>query len=416
MDRSIELEVKRSKKRKLVLIITTVIIIFSFLLYLLRGSLATSVKAGNITIGTIDVGPIENTIYASGEILPEFEEVISSPIDASIQKVIIEPGTNVETSQPILLLDKSLAETEYKKQLFQLQEKDNDIQKLKLELGKTFYDIQSSNNIKQLNINNLDASLQDAKRLYKAGGATKEDVAHAELNLKVANLEKKQLENELRNKQQTMQLQIKQSEIAYSIQKNDVQSLARKLELANVIAKRQGVITWVNKNIGAVVKQGEVLAKIADLGSFKISGTISDSYLDRLKIGMPVIMKVNDSSFRGVIAAISPSVQNSMISFTVQLAEKSNKLFRPNMKIDLALVTSVKNNVLRAPNGPAFKGGAIQDIFVVTGLGKAERRTVRTGISNLEFVEVDNSLSKGDKIIISDMGEYKNVKEVTIKN
>lgn len=414
MDKFIEKEVRTQKKKKLIIFSALLIIVLVAIIFFLRNSLNTNISNNQITIGVVDQGPIENTISATGEIIPEFEQVISSPIDASIQKVILDQGASVQPLQPILLLDKSATEAELAKQKFQLESKRNDIAKLRLELSKTFYDVQSNNDIKQLNINSLTASLEDEKRLYKAGGATKEDVSHAELNLKVANLEKKQLENAIKNKQQTMQLEIKEAEIAASIQENDLASLQKKLQLANIVATRPGVITWVNKNIGATVRQGEQLVKVADLASFKITGSVSDSYVDKIKNGMSVIAKVNDSLFRGKIISISPSVQNASISFNVQLNDRNNKLYRPNMKIDLYLVTDIKPNVLRAPNGPAFKGGVSQDVFVIDNNGKAKRRTVQTGASNFDYVEILSNLSKGDRIITSDMSEYKNVNEIQI--
>ena len=414
MDKFIEKEVRVQKKKKIIIFSILFVCIISIIIFFLRTSLNTNISTSQLTIGRVDQGQIENTITATGEIIPEFEQVISSPIDASIQKVILDQGAAVQPMQPILLSDKSATETEFAKQKFQLESKRNDIAKLKLELGKTFYDVQSNNDIKQLNINSLTASLEDEKRLFKAGGATKEDVSHAELNLKVANLEKKQLENAIKNKQQTMQLEIKEAEIAASIQENDLSALQKKLALANIVATRPGVITWVNKNIGATVRQGEQLAKVADLASFKITGSVSDSYIDKIKQGMAVIAKVNDSLFRGQIVSISPSVQNASITFNVQLNDRNNKLFRPNMKIDLFLVTDIKKNVIRAPNGPAFKGGVSQDIFVLDNNGKAKRRTVQTGLSNFDYVEIISNLSIGERIITSDMSEYKNVNEIQI--
>ena len=46
------------------------------------------------------------------------------------------------------------------------------------------------------------------------------------------------------------------------------------------------MVTWVNKNIGATIRDGEALAKIADLSSFKVQGSISDTYLDQVRPGM----------------------------------------------------------------------------------------------------------------------------------
>ncbi len=212
-----------------------------------------------------------------------------------------------------------------------------------------------------------------------------------------------------------MQIEIKEAEIALAIQQNDQSELQRKLNLANIIATRGGVVTWINKNIGATVREGESLARIADLSSFKVNGSISDNYMDQLRNGMPVIVRINEQQMKGHVANVYPSVQNSIVTFDVQLEERNNKQLRPNMKVDVFLVTDLHNNVMRVANGPAFKGADAQDIFVING-GKAEKRKVHIGLTNFDFVEIKDGIKPGDVVITSDMSEFKNSTELTIKN
>jgi HlyD family secretion protein len=415
MDKEITLEVSSQKRKKGALIAIISITVLVLLIVVLRGFIKSSVKRSEITMATVEVGNIENTLNATGEVLPEFEEIITSPINASIKSALMDAGNKVQPGQSILTLDKSATQTEFDKLNFTLESKRNEISKLKLDLGKSFYDIQSNNDIKKLRISNLADAVENAKRLFKAGGGTREGIEQAELNLKVAQLEKKQLENEIRNKQQTMQIEMKEAQIAADIQVNDINALQRKLNLANVVATRAGVITYVNKNIGANVHEGETLARIADLGSFKVSGSISDNSMDQLHSGIPVIIRINDNQLRGHVTNVSPSIQNSIISFDIQLDDRANKLLRPNMKVDVFLVTATHNKIMRVANGPAFKGPAVQDIFVVNN-GKAERRTVHIGLTNFDYVEIQDGVKPGDVVITTDMSEYKNSKEVTITN
>ena len=415
MDKVIEEEVKTKKKKRAFSFILISVVILVAAIWLVRTSFASSLKKSNITTAVVERGDIENTISATGEILPEFEEIITSPINASIQNVVMDAGNKVQAGQSILTLDKSAAQTEYDKEKFELESKRNDIAKLKLDLNKSFYDIKSNNDIKQLRISSLEADVENAKRLYKAGGGTKEDVDKAELDLKVANLEKQQLENEIKSKQQTMQLEIREAEIAADVEKNNLDELQRKLNATNIVATRAGVVTWVNKNIGASVSDGESIARIADLSSFKITGSISDNYLDQLHNGMIAIIRINDEQIRGTVSNIYPSVQNGIVSFDVRLDEQNNKMLRPNMKVDVYLVTDSHSNVLRVANGPAFKGSSVQDIFILSN-GKAEKRTVHIGMSNFDYVELKDNVKPGDVVITSDMSDYKNSKEVTIKN
>lgn len=415
MDKEITQEVTTQRRKKTLIIVIITIAIFITLIWIVRSTFKSSIKRSEITTAKVETGNIENTINATGEVLPEFEEILTSPINASIKNVTMDAGNKVNAGQSILTLDKSATQTDYDKMKFQLESKQNEIQKLRLDLNKSFYDIQSNNDIKKLRIDNLADAVENAKRLFKAGGGTREGIEQAELNLKVAQLEKKQLENEVKNKQQTMQIEIKEAQIAADILSSDLKALQRKLDLANIVATRAGVITYVNKNIGANVREGESLARIADLGSFKIQGSISDNSLDQLHEGLPVIVLVNETQLRGHVVNVSPSIQNSIISFDIQLDERNNKLLRPNMKVDVYLITATHNHVMRVANGAAFKGPEIQDIFVVNN-GKAEKRTVHIGLTNFDYVEIKEGVKPGDEIITSDMTAYKNSKEITINN
>lgn len=413
MDKEITQEVTSRKRRKAILVTAVGIVFFLGAIWLLRSFFKSSIRKTEITTATVEVGDIENTINASGEVIPEFEEIVTSPINASIKDAAIDAGNKVNAGQSILTLDKSATQTAFEKQKFQLESKRNEISKLKLDLDKSFYDIQSNNDIKQLKIGSLTDAVENAKRLYKAGGGTRESIEQAELNLKVAQLEKKQLENEIKSKQQTMRIEIQEAVIAAAIQQNDLDELQRKLNLANVVATRAGVVTYVNKNIGANIREGEMIARIADLNSFKVTGSISDNYLEQLHNNMPAIIRINDTQLRGRVTNVYPSVQNSIITFDIQLEERNNKQLRPNMKVDVFVVTATHSKVMRVANGAAFKGTSPQDIFVLNN-GKAERRNIHTGLSNFDYIELIDGLKPGDVVITSDMSDYKNSKELTI--
>jgi HlyD family secretion protein len=415
MDTNLSKEVQARRRRKPILILISFILVFLIALWYVRASLSSSIKKTAITTAVVEKGNIENTINATGEILPEFEETLTSPINASIQKVLLDAGSKINAGQSVLTLDKSASQIQLEKLKFQLESKRNDIQKLKLELDKSFYDIKSNNEIKQLRINSLKADVENANRLFKAGGGTRESIEQAELNLQVAKLEKQQLENEIISKQQTMRVEMKEAEIAAAIQENEQRDLERKLKLAEIVASRSGVVTWINKNIGMAIKEGEPLARIADLASFKVVGNLSDNYIDELHMGMAAIIRINDKEIRGRVQNIYPSVQNNIVSFEIHLEEQNAIMFRPNLKVDVYLVTAMHHNVMRVANGPAFKGASSQDIFVLEK-GKAVRRPVHIGMANFDYVEIMDNVQPGDIIITSDMNQYKNANEILITN
>lgn len=414
MDTALPKNVIAAKRNKNIAIIVLVVVAIIGAIYFMRSGLKSSIELSEIRTAVVEMGSIENTLNASGEVIPEFEEVISSPINASIKEVMQDAGSMVKAGDVILSLNKEATQVEYERLKFQLESKRNAIKKLKLDLAKAAFDTRSANDIKQLNISSLESAVEDAKRLYKAGGGTRESIEQAELALKVANLEKRRLENEINNKQQTTRVDIREAEIAAAIEESGLNELAKKLRQASITATKQGVVTWVNKNIGSTISQGESLVRIADLGSFKIKANIADIHLDQVKVQMPVLIKINDSTLQGTVSNINPSVQNGIVSFDVSIDQKNNLLLRPNMKVEVYLVTSTQENIMKVKNGAAFKGGATEDLFVLAG-NKAVKKTVNIGLSNFDYIQIKDGLKPGDEVIISDMKQFKDLQEIDIK-
>lgn len=392
------------------------VVCFGGAVWMLRGALGNTVKRSEIRVAVAETGDIENTLTASGEIQPEFEQIVTSPISAVLQQVFFTTGATVKAGDKILELDKTFTRMEFEKQQDELDLKRNGIVKTKLELDKSYFDIKIEDSIKACRIISLKADLENAKRLFKAGGGTRESIEQAETNLQVAQLEKRQLENDIRTRQAVMQTGIRESEITASIQEKGLREMNRKLQQAEITATRAGVLTFVNTSLGAKVTEGEIIARIADLSTFKILGSISDSYADQLQPGMPVIALINDQQIRGVLLGIRPAVSNNIVSFDVALdAKTAAGLLRPRMKVELYLVTESHRNIVRVPNGPAFKGVEIQDVFVLRPDGIAEKRTVKTGLSNFEFIEIVEGIQPGESVIISDLSAFRNAKTLEVK-
>ncbi|UFH53450.1 efflux RND transporter periplasmic adaptor subunit [Spirosoma sp. KNUC1025] len=415
MDRELAPEVATRSRNKSLLVGAVVVVVLAGALTWTRDALKTSVKAEKIRTATAEIGPVENALDATGEVIPAFEQIITSPIRASIRRVLLTPGTSVKPGQPILDLDKSLTEIELEKINDQLALKRNGIDQLRMKLNKSLFDAEVNDQIKLLNINKLRADLEGARRLQKVGGSTGEDVTSAENTLRVAELEKKQLENDLNYNRQSMGASLRETTIQAQIEEKNLKELQHKLKQADIVADRPGVLTWVNENIGSAVNEGEMLAKLADLASFRVEGSCSDVYADQVKVGLPVIVKVNETNLRGQITQVKPAVKNGVVQFVIQLDNNRHASLRPNMKADVFIITDRAAKAVRVANGPAFKGKKKQFVYVLPkGSNVARRRDVKIGLSNFDFVEIKEGIQAGEQVIVTDLSEYEHLEEITI--
>ncbi|RRB02520.1 efflux RND transporter periplasmic adaptor subunit [Larkinella rosea] len=414
MDRELAPEIVRQSRTKNYLIAGIALIVVLAAIYFFRNVLKTSVEASRIRTATAEIGPVENSLNATGEVIPAYEQIITSPIRASIRRVLLTPGTRIKPGQAILDLDKSMTIIDFEKMQDQLALKRNSIEQLRMKLNKNLFDAEADDKIKSLNINRLKAELEDTRRLLKVGGRTQEDVTRAENSLRIAELEKTKLENDLSYNRQSMGASLKETTLQAQIEEKNLKELDRKLKQANIIADRPGVLTWVNENIGSAVTEGEILAKLADLGSFRIEGSCSDIYADQVKTGLPVIVKVNEINLRGTISQVKPSVKNGVVQFVVQLDDNHHTSLRPNMKVEVFVVTNRTAKAVRIANGPAFKGKKVQYVYVLNDKGIAQRREIQTGLSNFDYVEVKSGIQPGEKVIITDLSEFEHLEEITI--
>ncbi|TGV04707.1 efflux RND transporter periplasmic adaptor subunit [Flavivirga rizhaonensis] len=386
------------KNRGLIVLAIAIVSIF----FLFRATLKPKVKKSDVRISIAEIGSIEATISARGTVEPSLEVVINSSIDSKIIDVFYRTGEAIKKGDSILLLDKQNILNEYAKLLENMQIKTNDTEKRQLELTRTLSELKTNKEIEELSIKDLESDLKEAKILEEMGGGTKEAIKQAELSLKVAKIKYTQLLKKIRQQESNISIERENIRIEASIADKKLKSLEQQIELADVKADFDGVVTWINEDIGKRVGKEEAIAKLADLSRYKINCNISDSHSEKVRVGGEVIVRVNDNKIKGIINQVSPSLTQGQVNFSVTINDSQNDLLRPNLEVDIYVITSFKDQAIIVKNGGFFNGSKNITAFVIKG-DKAKRIKLTTGLNNFEYVEITDGLSEGDEIIISDM-------------
>lgn len=402
-------------KGKALSILKYLIIIAAVLaaLWWVRSLLTKKIDNDQLNIVTVENGDIQNTLTATGTVKPSVEREINAPVSTEIKTVIKSNGELVKKGDIILELDQEYTKLAYEQLDDELQLRRNNIDKLKLEYDKNLRDLDYQDQIKSLQLEELLAQVKDQKRLKEVGGATAEEVEQAELQLKVAQIEKKMLENDLSYRRSVNVNEKKGLELEYTIQEKRRAELQRKLRETNVRAPQGGVITWVNEDLGRKVQEGEALVRIANLEKFRVEASSSDRNSEKIKSGMPVTVRINNNHLDGYISTILPAIENNVIRFNVELNEPDADLLRPNIRAEVFIITDSKENIVRVKNGPAFRGASSQYIYVVKG-DQAIKTRISKGLQNSDYVEITGNLNVGDRIIISDTKDFDHMDQFTV--
>ncbi|TCD02872.1 HlyD family efflux transporter periplasmic adaptor subunit [Pedobacter psychroterrae] len=414
MDREISAKQRRQRSVKIYLIVVIASAVSALAFVYINGMVEPVINRSDFKTSVAESGVVEATVPASGIIMPEYELTISSPVNAKIEQVMFNAGEKVLAGQSILRLNKESSVLAFEKLNEEQHVNRNKIYQMSLELEKSLDELKTQFAIKEMKINSLETALEHEQSLLDIGGSTQENVKQARLTLNVAKLELTQIKNQIENQKATMKANLKSLGYEINIREKDIKGINDKLKGAAISSPRNGVITWVNSKIGADINEGEELVRIADLSSFKVEASISDTYANEVKTGRTAMIRINKTDLRGNISNVQPAVENGTVKFSVSISDKSSKLLRSNLKVDVFVITSYKERATRIKNGPAFNGSEEQQIFVLKG-NEAIRRKIKTGESNSDFIEISSGIQPGESVIISDMQDFIHLEKVKVK-
>lgn len=384
-------------------------------LLLLPGWLRPSLERDRLRVGTVDRGPVEGVVEASGTVIPAFEGVLSSPVEARVEKILKRPGEVVKAGEEILRLDTSASRLSFERLQDQLSKKGNEQLQARLALEKQLSDLNGRIESGRLDAEAAQYRAEQNGKLRESGLVSEQTLRAAEVEAKKAKIELSQLEQSVRDARRSTEAQLQGLDLDLAILRKELDEARRQLDLATTRSDRSGVLTWVVPQEGATIQRGAVIARIADLDSYRVEATASDIHAASLRPGLPVRVVLDHKPLvGGRLSQIYPTIENGAVKLAAELDDPRHPGLRNNLGVDVLVVTGSRPDALRIPKGPFLQGGVIQKVFVVQG-DRAVRRDVRLGVSGYDHSEVLEGLAEGDEIILSDMKDYLHLEQVKIE-
>jgi HlyD family secretion protein len=413
MDRPLDAQSLSRNRRKKYLKIGIPVAVVITLFFLFSAWIRPSLNRKDILTGIVRRGSVVETISASGSVVPAFEQSISSPGESRLLSIRKKPGEQVKQGESLLELDGSELKLAIEKIEKELALKVNGRTQLKLDMERTLRDLKGQLNIKNLRLQYLRSKTTQSEKLLTLGAISKDQMEQAKLEEHIAEIEQTELEQSIETTTSSLENQLNSITTEIATLQKERTDLYRQLDLLACKADRNGVVTWINDKIGASIHRGEIVARIADLRSYKVEATVSDIHASRLSVGMPAKVRLNDIDIPAAVRTVYPTVENGVVKFTLALADSSNQLLRPSQRVDVFLIVSKRDNAVKVKKGPFINGNGRQDVFVVKD-DNALKRPVVIGVMSFEEVEIIEGLNEGEEVIISDMNEYRHLSQVKI--
>ncbi|HYR29964.1 MAG TPA: HlyD family efflux transporter periplasmic adaptor subunit [Thermoanaerobaculia bacterium] len=413
MDREIAPEVRQRRITRRVVAVIVAIAAIAFVFAASLQWLRPSVDRRDLRMARVERGAVEATLQASGTIVPLVEQVVSSPVEARVLRIGRRAGERVKAGDELVALDTAGSQLDAALLMERVAQKESETAQLRLRLDETIASLGAQIEQRKLDAEILHYTADQKRTLAKEGLTPEQDARAAATAAKKSDIEVRQLEEQLGRTRRANAAQLSAAERDLAIARREEGEARRQLALAMMKADRDGVLTWMIPEAGATVRRGDVLARIADLSSYRVVATISDIHAARLSAGMKARVKLDDASVSGTIDSVDPRIENGVVRFYVTLDEPSHPKLRNNLRADVFVVAGHKADSLVVRRGTLGRidpnhAWVVRDDSVV-------RIPVQFGIGGDESIEILEGAAEGDELVINDMTQYRDIESLRLK-
>lgn len=180
-------------------------------------------------------------------------------------------------------------------------------------------------------------------------------------------------------------------------------SLQSARDRAFITSPIDGVVGYLNLDVGDTASPAAVAAVISDTAELSVDVMVSESDIGFITPNSPVevaISAADTKPFNGVVESVATTADPIKRTYLVKikLPNTSGKV-RSGMFAQVSLSTMNKKGVLCVPVTAVVTKGARTVVFTVDKNKRAQEIEVTTGIESRDYIEIVKGLSAGQTVI-----------------
>ncbi len=402
-------DVARKKKKKRIMTIGAIVlgvIVATFGLSRLKPAVPT-VDRSTVWIDTVKRGPMIRQVRGLGTLTPEDIRWIPATTEASVEKILIWPGTKVEPNDVILELTSPELEQSAQDAVSKAKAAEADLTSEKATLQRELLDQESKTTAAHSAYEQAKMERQTNDQLAKNGlvaelvyktSKLKEDECQKsdEIETKRLTFSRDSIEPQLASKQAA----VDQAKQLAKLKEDQVAAL-------HVKAGMSGVLQQLPVQIGQRVKVGDNLARVADPTKLKAQIKIAETQAKDIQIDQKAEIDTRNGVVNGHVIRVDPAVEQGTVTVDVAIDGELPKGARPDLSVDGTIELERLSDVIYVGR-PAFgqENNTVGIFKLVSGSSDAVRTPVKLGKSSVNTIEILSGLQPGDQVILSDTSAW----------
>lgn len=377
---------------------------------------APTVELAGVWTDTVSRGTMLREVRGPGTLVPEQIRFISAVTAGRVERVLLEPGTEVTPETELVVLSNP------------------DVQLQAMEAQRQVAGAHAS-------LANLRAVLENQRLNQEAAVASvrseaREAERQAEVNRELAarglipELDRRRSEDVAAETRTRLEIEEQRLEFIQASMRAQLQAQEAEIdrlrglsafqqgyiESMRVRAGTSGVLRELPLQEGQWVNPGDRLAVVVQPGRLKAELRIPATQARDLAVGQRARIDTRNGIVPGRVARIDPAVQNGTVTVDVALEGPLPRGARPDLSVDGTIEIERLEDVLYVGRPAYGQAESTVGLFRLEPDGEHARRVnVRLGRSSVNTVEVVSGLEEGDVVILSDMSAHDDADRVRLK-
>lgn len=222
----------------------------------------------------------------------------------------------------------------------------------------------------------------------------------------------------------TDQADLDARKLTLQVEQEKLERLNRQIKACLLIAPQPGEVVYASQQSrrsepvvieeGAAVRERQAVINLPNLDQMKVDARIHESRISRISVGQPVeifVDAVEDVSFRGVLDTVSavpvpgswPNTDLKEYEAAIRITDGSEMVrkLKPGMTAEIRIIVDDREeDVMQIPVQSALSVADKYFTYVIVN-GKSERRELKVGDANDEYIEILDGVAAGEEVVMN---------------
>lgn len=378
------------------------------------GSARPVVSRADLSMGVVQRGDLVRSVRANGRLVPSNMRWIPAQTVARVDRIVAQPGTQVEAGAVIMVLSNPALEEAFRSAELTFRAAEADFQ---AKLAQTrLQQLQAESELaEKISAYKISEAQHRANTLaFERGVFAKVDFVRSAMQVEEMGNQRDISARKVSSQKAFLTAQTS-AESARLDQLRSVRDLrASEVAALQVKAGMAGEVQQVAVEEGQQVDVGAKLARVAQSGQLIAELKVPESQASELAAGQAAVITTRSGKIDGTVRRVNPRVDKGAIVVEADLPDIHNMPLRSDQSVDAVIELETLKDVLFIDRPRNALAGERAWVYRLVSDDRAERVQVTFGKDSSGQIQVQG-LQPGDRLILSDLARLGSPPEISIE-